>query len=265
VKSYFGLFKMTFKGEIQYRTKALSGICTQLFWGLMYIYLYTAFMGGKVIDGFSIAQMASYIWLGQAFFSMRYILLPNRCASEITNGDVCYKFIRPVNIYNQWFFEHFGQRLSATILRFFPVVIISLLLPSAIRLSLPVSFTAFVLFLISLIIGCLMSVALSMLAVYITFKTLSPKGSVAIVNSITMLLGGMCIPLPLMPVMVQKILMWLPFRYVSDLPFRIYIGNIGSFDAIIQIGIAFAWLIILIILGKLLMKQALKNTIIQGG
>ena len=265
MKSYFGLFKMTFKGEVQYRAKALSGICTQLFWGLMYIYLYTAFMGGKVIEGFSIPQMVTYIWLGQAFFSMRFILLPNKCATEITNGNVCYKFVRPVDIYNQWFFEHFGQRLSATILRFFPIILITFLLPSSIGLTLPVSFTAFLLFLISLLIGCLMSVALSMLGVYLTFKTLSPKGSITIVNSITMLLGGMCIPLPLMPIAIQNVLMWLPFRYVSDLPFRIYIGNIPTMDALVQIGIALSWLIILIIIGKLLLKRALKNTIIQGG
>ena len=66
MKSYNGLFKMTFKGELQYRAKAISGITTQFFWGIMYIYLYTAFMGGNLIDGFSIPQMASYIWLNQA-------------------------------------------------------------------------------------------------------------------------------------------------------------------------------------------------------
>ena len=44
---------MNFKGELQYRTKALSGVVTQIFWALMYIYLYTAFMGGKIIDGFA--------------------------------------------------------------------------------------------------------------------------------------------------------------------------------------------------------------------
>ena len=58
MRSYKGFFKMTFKGEIQYRAKAFSGIATQFFWGIMYVYLYTAFMGGSIIDGFSISQMA---------------------------------------------------------------------------------------------------------------------------------------------------------------------------------------------------------------
>lgn len=265
MRAYLGLFKMTFKGELQYRAKAISGICTQLFWGFMYVYLYTAFMGGKIIDGFSIPQMATYIWLGQAFFAMRYIMLPQHCGAEISNGNVCYKFVRPVNIYNQWFAEHLGQKLSATILRFAPIVLISMLLPNNIGMSLPASFEAFALFLVALALGCLMSVVLSMIAVYITFKTMSPKGSITIVNTITMLLGGMCIPLPLMPAGVQAVLSWLPFRFVSDLPFRIYIGNLGTVDALIQMGVCLAWLIVLIIVGKLLMKQALKNTVIQGG
>ena len=66
MKSYLGMFKMSFKGELQYRARAFSGILTQFFWGVMYVYLYTAFMGGNVIDGFSLPQMASYVWLGQA-------------------------------------------------------------------------------------------------------------------------------------------------------------------------------------------------------
>ena len=255
MRSYLGLFKMTFKGELQYRAKALSGIFTQLFWGFMYVYLYTAFMGGKIIEGFSIPQMATYIWLGQAFFALRYIMLPGKSGTEITNGNVCYKFVRPVNIYNQWYAEYLGQKVSSTLLRFAPIILISSLLPKNIGLSLPASVPAFLLFLVALVLGCLITVALSMIGVYITFKTLSPKGSITIVNTITGLLGGMFIPIPFMPVALQKVLMFMPFRYVSDLPFRIYIGSIGIYDSLIQIGISAAWLVLLIVIGKLLIKK----------
>lgn len=263
--SYRGLFKMTFKGELQYRAKALSGITTQFFWGIMYVYLYTSFMGGKIIDGFSISQMASYVWLGQAFFVLRYVDLPRKCAHEIENGDVCYKFVRPLDLYNQWFFEHLGYKLSATLLRIVPLIVVTSLLPSNIGLSAPASPVAFLLFLVALSIGALLPSAISMIIVYLTFKTVSAKGTQSIVNTICGLLGGLFIPLPLMPQAVQNVLNYLPFRFISDLPFRIYIGNIGSIKALIFIGIAFAWLVGLIILGKLLVKSALKKTIIQGG
>lgn len=263
--SYFGLFKMSFKGELQYRAKAISGVATQLFWGLMYVYLYTAFLGGKVIDGFSISQMASYIWLGQAVFALRYMDLPQGCGREIETGNVCYKFVKPLDLYNQWYCEHIGYKLSATLLRCWPILIIAFLLPKNIGLSLPVSFPAFLLFLVALAIGALLTSALSMISVYFTFKTLSPNGIRNIMNTIMGILGGTIIPIPLMPQWLQNILNYLPFRFVADLPLRIYIGNIDIKSALIYIGIGFAWLILIVLLGKFLISQASKKTVIQGG
>lgn len=265
MQSYRGLFKMTFKGELQYRAKAISGFATQLFWGLLYIYLYTAFMKGSTIDGFSISQMCSFIWLGQAFFVLRYIDLPKKCAKEIENGDVCYKFVRPLNLYNQWYCEYLGYKLSATLLRFLPIILIAFLLPPSIGLSLPVSWTAFGLFIIALTIGTLMTGAISMIAVYLTFKTQSAKGTLGIVSTTTNLLGGFFIPIPLMPEVVQNVLNYLPFRFIVDLPFRIYIGSISTKPALMFICISLIWLVILVALGKFLVSRALKKTVIQGG
>lgn len=265
MRSYKGFFKMTFKGEIQYRAKALSGVATQFFWGIMYIYLYTAFMGGSIIDGFSISQMASYIWLGQAFFMLRYVEVPKKYGAEIESGDVCYKFIRPVDLYNQWFFEHIGYKISATILRCWPIIIVSLLLPANMGLSLPASLLAFLLSLIALCLGALMTSAISMFILYLTLKTNSQKGTQAVISTISGVLGGMYIPLPLMPEAIQNILNFLPFRFISDLPIRIYIGNVSIQEALMFIGICVVWLVILISLGKLLITRALKKAQVQGG
>ena len=263
--SYFGIFKMNFKGELQYRAKAISGVATQIFWGLMYIYLYTAFMGGKIIEGFSIDQMKSYVWIGQAFLMIRFLDLPKNCGKEIENGNVCYKFVRPINLYNQWFAEYLGHRLSAMILRCIPLMAVAFLLPGGLGLMLPVSIEAFFLFLLALAIGTLLSTSISMIIVYLTFKTLSARGTVTICNTVCGVLGGLYIPLVFMPQGVQTVLNYLPFRYIMDLPSRIYVGNIAPTEALIFIGIAFAWLVILILIGQLLLKKAGRNAVIQGG
>jgi len=265
MSSYFGIFKMNFKGELQYRVKALSGVVTQIFWGLMYIYLYTAFMGGKIIDGFSIEQMISYVWIGQAFLVIRFLDLPKNCAQEIENGNICYKFVRPINLYNQWFAEHLGYKLSATILRCLPLLLFASILPKSIRIMPPPSFTAFVLFIVSLAIGAVLTSAISMIIVYLTFKTLSARGTVSICNTVCGVLGGLYIPLVFMPQSIQNVLNYLPFRFVLDLPARIYIGNIPPMQAIQFIGIAFAWLVAIIIIGKILISKAGKSAVIQGG
>lgn len=265
MSSYFGIFKMNFKGELQYRTKAISGVATQIFWGLMYIYLYTAFMGGKIISGFSIEQMITYVWLGQAFLIIRFLELPKNCAKEIENGNICYKFTRPINLYNQWYAEHFGYKLSATILRSIPLLCVSMIMPKSIRIMAPISITSFVLFLISLIIGILLTSAISMIIVYLTFRTLSAKGTTSICNTICGVLGGLYIPLVFMPQSVQNVLNYLPFRFILDLPARIYIGNIPTLEGLKFIGISLIWLIIIIFIGKLLISKAGKKAIIQGG
>ena len=126
-------------------------------------------------------------------------------------------------------------------------------------------FISFILFLLALIIGTLLTSAISMMIVYLTFKTLSAKGTTSICNTICGILGGLYIPLVFMPQSVQNILNYLPFRFVLDLPARIYIGNIPPLEGLKFIGIAFAWLIIIIMIGKLLISKAGKNAIIQGG
>jgi len=263
-QSYLSLFKMQFKGELQYRGKAISGIITQFFWGIMYIYLYTSFMRGGV-EGFTISQMATYIWLGQAFFALRTIVAQPKVNMEIANGDVCYRFVKPLDVYNQWYMELAGQKVASTLLRCLPIIVVALLLPKNMALSLPVSIWAFLLFIVALVIGMALAVAVSMFAYNITFSTMCPKGASGMVNVIVGLFNGGLIPIPLMPSGMQTLVKWLPFGCISDLPFRIYCGNIDLLTGLTRIGLALIWLVIMILLSKALLNKQLKNVVVQGG
>ena len=104
-----------------------------------------------------------------------------------------------------------------------------------------------------------------MFIVNIVFKTLSPKGAATMVTTVCSLLGGAIVPLPMLPQGVQNVLNYLPFRFISDLPFRIYIGNIDIIQGLIFTGISLAWLIVLVLVGKLFLNKSLKKVVIQGG
>ena len=73
------------------------------------------------------------------------------------------------------------------------------------------------------------------------------------------------VPVALLPMFIQKATYYLPFRLVSDLPFRIYSNNIGINEGIFSIGLQIIWIIILIILCNYLINSALKKVFIQGG
>ena len=68
-----------------------------------------------------------------------------------------------------------------------------------------------------------------------------------------------------MPEALKKVVYLLPFRYTSDLPFRIYAGNIGTREALISIGVQLVWIVVIIGLGRLWMNKALRRIVIQGG
>ena len=44
------------------------------------------------------------------------------------NGNIAYEFVRPINFYKKRFATMYGSRLSNVLLRFLPVILISLLL-----------------------------------------------------------------------------------------------------------------------------------------
>ena len=81
----------------------------------------------------------------------------------------------------------------------------------------------------------------------------------------TDILSGLVIPIPFFPNFLQKICNILPFRYVSDFPFRLYVGTVSLNNGLEGIVIQLIWIIILFIIGKILMNNALKKTVVQGG
>ena len=72
-------------------------------------------------------------------------------------------------------------------------------------------------------------------------------------------------PIPFLPKFLQVISNYLPFQYISDVPFRIYVGNISSNTILNTLLIQFIWFIIISIIGIFLTKKALKKVIVQGG
>jgi ABC-2 type transport system permease protein len=94
---------------------------------------------------------------------------------------------------------------------------------------------------------------------------MSSVGSLLLFSVFGDFFSGLIIPVPLMPETLKRFVYLLPFRYTSDLPFRIYAGNIGTQEAVISIGVQLLWIGIIVTFGRLWMNKALRRVIIQGG
>lgn len=263
---YLSYFKTRIIAGLQYKTAALAGIMTQIFWGILYCLIYKAFYTNVVIDDISFKELISYVWLNQAFIALIYISVKDTdILTSIKDGTVAYELARPYKLYNWWYIKILANKISSCALRALPILILGFILPYPYNLSLPYNFLSFVLFLLTLCLGTLLLCGILMIIHSICFFTINFDGIAGIINSLISLLSGFEIPVPLLPDIVKKLTYYLPFRLIGDLPFRIYSGNISSIDAIWDIILQLIWIVIIIIIGSSLMKKALKKVFIQGG
>ena len=266
MRPYLSFFKLRFATGLQYRFSAIAGLATQFFWGVMMLYIYEAFYKNGVSASMSWQELVSYVWLGQAFFALLFFRVTDADIMEsIRSGHVTYEFVKPLNIYWMWFSKIIAKRLSTGALRFVPVIIITLLLPSQYSLKAPVSIEGLLLFLITMILGLIISTALAMIIHGLMFYTTTSKGLFNIYGNLADFFSGMIIPIAFMPMAMQSICYILPFRLCMDLPMRLYIGNITVAEGVQTVLVQIAWILGLVLLGNFLMQRASKKLVVQGG
>ena len=267
MKKYLSFFRIRFQAGLQYRAAAWAGVATQFAWGFMLILMYRAFYrNGSNAFPMTFSQLSSYIWMQQAFLAMFAAwFYDDEIFSHISGGSVAYELSRPCNLYNMWFVKNMALRLSRVVLRCVPILLVAALLPEPYGLSLPAGIMNAALFPLSMILGCMVLVALGMLVYISAFYTLSPMGMrILAATSMEFLCGGI-IPIPFFPSWMQGVMRFLPFGSIQNTPFLIYNGLVGPGDALKNIAIQGIWLVMLVLLGKIIMKKALKKVVVQGG
>lgn len=267
VRTYCGIFRIRFATGIQYRLAALSGLATQFAWGFLTIMLYTV-LYREHGDSFpmTFSAVISYMWLRQAFIVLfESWRTEGPIIDSITSGGVAYELARPIGIYPMWFVRTLSARVAGALMRAWPILTLAFLLPAPYGLTLPLTFGAFAGFLITGVLGVLVAVAYVSLIYIFTMITMQPQGVRIAMNSLAELLTGSLIPLPFFPAPIARILELTPFAAMSNVPYRIYSGDLAGAAAWQAAGLQVFWLVALVAFGAILLRRVLRRAVIQGG
>ena len=268
MKMYLNYFKLRFITNLQYRAAAIAGILTQIFFGLVFIMVYLAFYKSNGSSSYPMQwnELVSYMWLQQSFYALIYPFdRDQELLDMIKNGNLAYELIRPQNFFLKLYVKMVAKKVVNALLRCIPVLIIAFLLPYPLKLSLPLSLTSFILFIIALIISCLLVSVLIITVHMITMFLMDSRGILSIYSVISEVFSGATIPIPFFPNWLKTIAYILPFRYVCDVPFRLYSGNISSLEGINLLIQSLIWIIVIFIIGQIITRFAFKKAVIQGG
>lgn len=267
MRKYISFFKIRFSMGLQYRTAALAGIVTQFAWGFMEIMIFKAFYEADAAAfPMTLSATASYIWLQQAFLAFFAAwMMENEIFDSVVNGNIAYELCRPIRIYNMWFSRSLANRVSRAVLRCFPILLVAAFVPAPYGIAAPASVMHFVIFLITLILGLLVTIAFCMLVYGLTFFTISPQGLRMVFVSMVEFFAGAVIPIPFFPEKMQKVLEVLPFASMQNVALRIYSGSMTGAQMQKTILIQIFWLVALVLMGSSLCRFAEKKVTVQGG
>lgn len=271
MRPYLSVLSARFRTLLQYRAAAWAGFGTQAFWGVVRIMIFSGFYASSSEPApLTYDQMIGYVWLGQALLLLIPFRRDNDIIRMIRTGNICYELVRPVRLYGYWFARQIALRTAPVILRAVPMlVLVVIIFPLAgwdsWALHGPVSAAAFFLFLLSLLAATLLSCSLTVTSYATLFWTIGSEGVETLLGVLIWAFSGIIIPIPFYPDWMQPVFRVLPFRGLIDVPFRIYLGSIGGAKASYEIGIQFAWVVALIILGNYMLNRGLKRVAVQGG
>ena len=267
MKEKFAFFKIRFNEQIQYKASAFAGIMTQFAFGAMYLMIYSTFMKNGNTD-MTIPQMATYVWLGQAFLEMLQTWnVEKDIFEQIQTGNVVMDLVKPIDIYNMWFYKSLGRKLARLILRMVPLLIVtSLPIWGEYRFMIQTDPRLLILSIISLIFTLLLNMSYIMLIYAFSMIFISSLSIRQIMRVILEVGSGLVIPLPFMPDWAISFLRCTPFYYFQNTSFSIYIGYMTDPKEIaINLIMQLIWFAALTFIGKAIVRNRLKKLVVQGG
>lgn len=261
--SYWALLSARFRSLLQYRSAAIAGAVTQVFWGLIRVMIFEAFYRSSTQpQPMNIQDVTTYIWLSQAFL----ILIPWSLDVDLRNlirtGGVGYELVRPVDLYTYWYTRAIAGHTAPVALRVVPIILFAAAFMS---LQPPASIAAAASFVITLIAAVLLSSAITTFLNITMLWTISGEGVAIIMRAFVNAFSGILVPLPLFPEWSQPVMNLLPFKGIIDAPFRLYMGHIPAEELPIHLAHQLIWIAIMILLGRWILTRGLRKLVVQGG
>jgi ABC-2 type transport system permease protein len=255
--------RLGFQHEFQYRARAVFGMIGFLVEPTVYLAVWTevAEAGGGEVGGYSSAQLAAYyiVWTLVRVFNVAYT--PYGWEWRIRGGRLNDLLSQPLHPFHRDF-SFFGGQKVVWVGVWFPVAVLLTLTFRPALSPTPVEVLGFALALWGAF--AVRFVVLYLLGM-LTFWTTRASAPFEMVVAAELVLSGRLVPLELMPPWVERVAMFLPFRWSFQFPIETLIGRLSTGEILGGLALQLLWAVGLGAVLALVWRRAIRRYAAVGG
>lgn len=255
---------MEFRRYSTYRMAVFAGVFTNSVFGFIRVGVLLAAIGtaGGSIAGYSAAEASTYVWLGQAFLAPVALWGWSEIADRVKSGEIAVDLARPLDLQLSWWARDLGRAAFALPTRGLAPLVVGAVI---VGVAFPRSWTAYPLGMVSLVLGISISFMLRFLVNLLSFWVLEIQGFLGLYVMAMSLLSGFYVPVHIFPDWLQTVANASPFPAMFQSPIDVTSGRVVGPDALAVMANQAAWLIALIVLGRVVLWRAARRLVVQGG
>ena len=238
-------------------------IVTQIFlWGAIYG-VGTASAHDR-LNGYSYADMVAYYLLamvGRAFSSMPG--LASGIAQDVRDGTIKKFLTQPIDMLGYLFWHRVAHKLVYYVVAAGPFALVFYLLrgyfpgwPDGLTIAG---------WIVSLVLAFLMGFLLESLIGQISFWWLEVSSLLFIYMMLNYFLSGHMIPLDWLPEPIRGWIGYLPFKFLAYVPAAVMLGRYSHAELAAELGIAAAWIVLLLIANRVAFTRGVRHYGAFGG
>ncbi|NUV80647.1 ABC-2 family transporter protein [Streptomyces sp. CAI-155] len=255
-----------FRRFATYRTATTAGVFTNTVFGFVLAYTYIALWDERPqLGGYDMSQALTYVWIGQALLAACAMMgggFEDELMERIRTGDIAVDLYRPADLQLWWLAGDVGRAAFQLLGRGVVPMLVGAL---AFDLALPGSPWIWPAFLLSVLLGIVVSFAVRFLVALSAFWLLDGAGAAQMSWLLGLFFSGMLLPLPLFPGLLGEVARILPWSSLLQIPADVFLGKYSGWELLEAYAFQGAWAVALLLAGRLLQSVATRRVVVQGG
>jgi ABC-2 type transport system permease protein len=261
---HWAVARRSFRRYSTYRGATFAGVFTNTVFGFIQAYVLLAVIRQRpVVGGFDAADVVTFTFVCQGLLAAIAGFGPFELADRITSGDVVSDLYRPFDLQSWWIAQDAGRAAFQLVFRGIPPFVVAAMV---FDLRLPADAGVWAAFLLSLTLGVAVAFAWRFAISLSAFWLVDAKGMVQLSGLVFIFFSGMLLPLTFFPSGLRALADALPFASVVQLPAEVFLSKHRSLDELAPVlARQAAWLVAMVVAGRLVLARAWRRVVVQGG